>query len=217
MHRKNPHSLPPIPTHPHLITPASESQPSSPDIVVGQTSQYAAIDFIDNNTDPPGTVKTTSLRRWSCIERIEGLSANGMIHVDVGVLSVVLSMEDDEGGKRQSAARITTSSRSSQFSSQTGTSQTKKDTASCGMDEFIVGCMLERRKQPVLMTTQTRLSHGVGILDFAWKRMMSRVVRMGRSEKVTTLFAYGCALSLSCSWMAGSSSVKEMSRERCFE
>jgi hypothetical protein len=73
----------------------------------------------------------------------------------------------------------------------------KENTAGCGMDEFIVGYMLERREQPVLMTTQTRLSHRVGILEFAWKRMMSRVVRMGRSEEVTTLFklAYGCALS----------------------
>jgi hypothetical protein len=61
MHRNNPHSLPPIPTHPQLITPASEPQPSSPDIVLGQTSQYAAVNFIDNNTDPPGTLKTTSL------------------------------------------------------------------------------------------------------------------------------------------------------------
>jgi hypothetical protein len=48
--------------------------------------------------------------RWSCIERIEGLSANGMTHVDVGVLDVVLSMEDVKGGKTQSTAVMATSS-----------------------------------------------------------------------------------------------------------
>jgi hypothetical protein len=88
-----------------------------------------------------------------------------MIHVDVGVLGVVLSMEDDEGGKRQ---RGTDGDVIANIIVPEGNPMTKEQ--HCGLWNGRVYRGVYAGKEgavPMSMTTQTTLSHCVGILDFA--------------------------------------------------